>query len=96
VVRYREIFFGMLNLALSMVFYSVLEHQGAERQREHQGERQHRPLRRVALQRLPGETHRRSMVFYSVLEKFYSLTHGTDGIRLPPVRFAGQALEISR
>ncbi len=25
VVRYREIFFGMLNLALSMVFYSVLE-----------------------------------------------------------------------
>ncbi|MEH3147904.1 MAG: branched-chain amino acid ABC transporter permease [Methylobacterium frigidaeris] len=50
VVRYREIFFGMLNLALSMVFYSVLE-------------------------------------------KFYSLTHGTDGIRLPPVRFAGQALE---
>lgn len=49
VVRYREIFFGMLNLALSMVFYSVLE-------------------------------------------KFYTLTHGTDGIRLPPVTFAGQAL----
>lgn len=38
VVRYREIFFGMLNLALSMVFYSVLE-------------------------------------------KFYSVTHGTDGLR---------------
>ncbi|EFH11366.1 branched-chain amino acid ABC transporter permease [Teichococcus cervicalis] len=49
VSRYREIFFGMLNLALSMVFYSVLE-------------------------------------------KFYSLTHGTDGIRLPPLRFAGQSL----
>lgn len=50
VVRYREIFFGMLNLALSMVFYSVLE-------------------------------------------KFYALTHGTDGIRLPPLRYAGQALD---
>lgn len=50
VVRYREIFFGMLNLALSMVFYSVLE-------------------------------------------KFYALTHGTDGIRLAPTRFAGMALE---
>ncbi|MBE9607270.1 branched-chain amino acid ABC transporter permease [Acetobacteraceae bacterium H6797] len=50
VVRYREIFFGMLNLALSMVFYSLLE-------------------------------------------KFYSITHGTDGIRLPPVRFFGMALE---
>lgn len=50
VVRYREIFFGMLNLALSMVFYSLLE-------------------------------------------KLYSITHGTDGIRLPPVRFLGQALE---
>lgn len=50
VVRYREIFFGMLNLALSMVFYSLLE-------------------------------------------KFYSITHGTDGIRLPPIRFLGQGLE---
>lgn len=49
VVRYREIFFGMLNLALSMVFYSVLE-------------------------------------------KFYAITHGTDGIRLPPIRYAGTAL----
>ncbi len=49
VVRYREIFFGMLNLALSMVFYSVLE-------------------------------------------KFYALTHGADGIRLPPVTFLGQPL----
>ncbi|KAA2212374.1 branched-chain amino acid ABC transporter permease [Teichococcus oryzae] len=49
VVRYREIFFGMLNLALSMVFYSVLE-------------------------------------------KFYAITHGTDGIRLPPTTFAGQTL----
>jgi branched-chain amino acid transport system permease protein len=49
VVRYREIFFGMLNLALSMVFYSVLE-------------------------------------------KFYALTKGTDGIRLPPVTYAGASL----
>ncbi|NNM75152.1 branched-chain amino acid ABC transporter permease [Enterovirga aerilata] len=49
VVRYREIFFGMLNLALSMVFYSVLE-------------------------------------------KFYALTHGTDGIRLPAIRYVGTAL----
>lgn len=49
VVRYRQIFFGMLNLALSMVFYSVLE-------------------------------------------KFYAITHGTDGIRLPPVRYAGHTL----
>ncbi|MCI0755195.1 branched-chain amino acid ABC transporter permease [Teichococcus vastitatis] len=49
VVRYREIFFGMLNLALSMVFYSLLE-------------------------------------------KFYAITHGTDGIRLPPITFAGQTL----
>jgi branched-chain amino acid transport system permease protein len=39
VMRYREIFFGMLNLALSMVFYSLLE-------------------------------------------KLYTLTQGTDGIRL--------------
>ncbi|MXP62735.1 branched-chain amino acid ABC transporter permease [Roseomonas sp. M0104] len=50
VVRYREIFFGMLNLALSMVFYSVLE-------------------------------------------KFYAVTHGTDGIRLAPTTFAGMSLE---
>lgn len=50
VVRYREIFFAMLNLALSMVFYSLLE-------------------------------------------KLYRFTHGTDGIRLPPLTFAG--LELS-
>ena len=49
VVRYREIFFGMLNLALSMVFYSLLE-------------------------------------------KLYGLTRGTDGIRLPPTTVAGLAL----
>ncbi|MBY0296784.1 MAG: branched-chain amino acid ABC transporter permease [Methylobacterium sp.] len=49
VVRYREIFFGMLNLALSMVFYSVLE-------------------------------------------KFYAITHGADGIRLGPVTFLGLPL----
>lgn len=49
VVRYRDFFFGMLSLALSMVFYSVLE-------------------------------------------KFYALTHGTDGIRLPPVTYLGSAL----
>ena len=48
-MRYREIFFGMLNLALSMVFYSILE-------------------------------------------KAYAITHGTDGIRLPPLTFAGQTL----
>lgn len=47
VARYREIFFGMLNLALSMVFYSMLE-------------------------------------------KFYHLTRGTDGIRVPPLTVAGQ------
>jgi branched-chain amino acid transport system permease protein len=46
VVRYRDIFFGMLNLALSMVFYSVLE-------------------------------------------KFYAITKGTDGIRVPAVSVAG-------
>lgn len=50
VSRYREIFFGMLNLALSMVIYSVLE-------------------------------------------KFYSVTKGTDGIRVELPRFAGMALE---
>jgi len=46
VARYREIFFGMLNLALSMVFYSMLE-------------------------------------------KFYHYTKGTDGLRVPPLRLAG-------
>jgi branched-chain amino acid transport system permease protein len=46
VVRYREIFFGMLNLALSMVFYSLLE-------------------------------------------KFYAITHGTDGLRVPTVTWLG-------
>jgi len=50
VMRYREIFFGMLNLALSMVFYSLLE-------------------------------------------KLYTITHGTDGIRLPMPRFLGATLE---
>lgn len=49
VMRYREIFFGMLNLALSMVFYSLLE-------------------------------------------KLYTITHGTDGIRLPVPTFLGQTL----
>jgi branched-chain amino acid transport system permease protein len=47
VVRYRDIFFGMLNLALSMVLYSLLE-------------------------------------------KLYSLTRGTDGIRVAGLTFAGQ------
>ena len=47
VVRYRDIFFGMLNLALSMVLYSLLE-------------------------------------------KLYSLTKGTDGIRVASLTFAGQ------
>jgi branched-chain amino acid transport system permease protein len=51
VMRYRDIFFGMLNLALSMVFYSLLE-------------------------------------------KLYSITHGTDGIRLPPLTFAGATLSV--
>ena len=50
VSRYREIFFSMLNLALSMVVYSVLE-------------------------------------------KFYSVTKGTDGIRVSLPRFAGQELQ---
>ena len=49
VVHYRDIFFGMLNLALSMVFFSLLE-------------------------------------------KFYAVTHGTDGMRLAPTTLAGQAL----
>jgi branched-chain amino acid transport system permease protein len=51
VSRYREIFFGMLNLALSMVFYSMLE-------------------------------------------KFYHYTKGTDGIRVPALSVAG--LELDR
>ncbi|WP_241671434.1 branched-chain amino acid ABC transporter permease [Dankookia rubra] len=46
VVRYRDIFFGMLNLALSMVLYSLLE-------------------------------------------KLYALTKGTDGIRVSGLTFAG-------
>ncbi len=49
VSRYREIFFGMLNLALSMVFYSVLE-------------------------------------------KFYEVTRGADGLRVPATTFAGLTL----
>jgi branched-chain amino acid transport system permease protein len=50
VARYRDIFFGMLNLAFSMVFYSLLE-------------------------------------------KAYHITKGTDGIRVPLPTVAGQALE---
>lgn len=50
VARYRDIFFGMLNLAFSMVFYSLLE-------------------------------------------KVYAITKGTDGIRVPLPRVAGQVLE---
>jgi branched-chain amino acid transport system permease protein len=50
VARYREIFFGMLNLALSMVFYSVLE-------------------------------------------KFYAITHGTDGMRVPGLGVLGMPLD---
>ncbi|GGC35339.1 hypothetical protein GCM10011504_12120 [Siccirubricoccus deserti] len=46
VARYRDIFFGMLNLALSMVLYSLLE-------------------------------------------KLYALTKGTDGIRVAGLTFAG-------
>lgn len=49
-MRYRGIFFGMLNLALSMVLFAVLG-------------------------------------------KFYSLTGGTDGLRLERPPFLGQALE---
>jgi branched-chain amino acid transport system permease protein len=49
VARYRDIFFGMLNLAVSMVFYSILE-------------------------------------------KFYSLTRGTDGIRIADIRLFGTTL----
>jgi branched-chain amino acid transport system permease protein len=50
VSRYREIFFGMLNLALSMVFYSMLE-------------------------------------------KFYAFTHGTDGIRVQTLSAFGMPLD---
>ncbi len=50
VTRYRDIFFGMLNLAFSMVFYSLLE-------------------------------------------KLYEYTKGTDGIRVIPPTIAGFALE---
>jgi branched-chain amino acid transport system permease protein len=50
VARYRDIFFGMLNLAFSMVFYSLLE-------------------------------------------KAYHITHGTDGIRVPLPRIAGITLD---
>lgn len=50
VVRYRGIFFGMLNLAFSMIFWSILE-------------------------------------------KFYHVTGGADGIRLPRPTVLGMALE---
>lgn len=50
VVRYRYIFFAMLNLAFAMVFYSILE-------------------------------------------KFFHLTGGSDGLRVPRPTFAGLALE---
>jgi branched-chain amino acid transport system permease protein len=50
VTRYRQIFFGMLNLAMSMVFYSLLE-------------------------------------------KLYALTKGSDGIRVEVMPIAGQALD---
>jgi branched-chain amino acid transport system permease protein len=50
VVRYRDIFFGMLNLAFSMVFYSLLE-------------------------------------------KAYAITKGTDGIRVPLPRVLGFPLD---
>ncbi len=49
VSRYRAIFFGMLNLAFSMVFYSVID-------------------------------------------KFYEITRGGDGIRVPATTFAGASL----
>lgn len=51
VVRYRDIFFGMLNLALSMVLYSLLE-------------------------------------------KLYGLTKGTDGIRVSGLTFAGMTPDL--
>lgn len=50
VTRYRQIFFGMLNLAMSMVFYSLLE-------------------------------------------KLYALTKGSDGIRVEIMPIAGQMLD---
>ncbi|GGJ09374.1 branched-chain amino acid ABC transporter permease [Neoroseomonas lacus] len=50
VTRYRQIFFGMLNLAMSMVFYSLLE-------------------------------------------KLYAITKGSDGIRVEIMPIAGQALD---
>ena len=50
VTRYRQIFFGMLNLAMSMVFYSLLE-------------------------------------------KLYAITKGSDGIRVEIMPVAGQALD---
>jgi branched-chain amino acid transport system permease protein len=50
VARYRDIFFGMLNLAFSMVFYSLLE-------------------------------------------KLYTYTHGTDGIRVERPTIAGLVLD---
>lgn len=50
VTRYRQIFFGMLNLAMCMVFYSLLE-------------------------------------------KLYHITKGSDGIRVEIMPVAGQALE---
>jgi branched-chain amino acid transport system permease protein len=50
VARYRDIFFGMLNLAFSMVFYSLLE-------------------------------------------KAYAITKGTDGIRVPLPRVLGLSLD---
>jgi branched-chain amino acid transport system permease protein len=49
VTRYRQIFFGMLNLAMCMVFYSLLE-------------------------------------------KLYHITHGSDGIRVEIMPVAGQVL----
>lgn len=50
VTRYRQIFFGMLNLAMSMVFYSLIE-------------------------------------------KLYHITKGSDGIRVEVMPIAGQALD---
>jgi branched-chain amino acid transport system permease protein len=50
VARYREIWFGMLNLAFSMVFFSLTE-------------------------------------------KLYSLTRGSDGIRVPELQVLGQRLD---
>ncbi len=52
VTRYRQIFFGMLNLAMAMVFYSLLE-------------------------------------------KLYAITKGTDGIRVEAMPIAGQRLDLA-